>query len=57
MVLSAAGFGWSTKALVDYGAYTIWSDQLSSFIKEVIVPECGCAGVMKGSLVAPWFRV
>jgi len=39
--LSALGFGWSSKALVDYGAYTIWADQLSTFIKEIIVPECG----------------
>lgn len=33
---------------MNYGEYTIWSDQLSAFIKEVIVPECGC-GTMTGN--------
>lgn len=43
------GFGWSPKALVDYNGYGIWSDQLSSFIRDVIVPECGSNPVLVGN--------
>lgn len=37
------GFGWSTKALVDY-QYGIWSDQLAAFIQEVIGEPAAVAG-------------
>ena len=35
--LDLLGFGWSTKAdTVDYEGYSVWSEQISDFIKEVI---------------------
>ena len=35
--LDLLGFGWSTKAdSVDYEGYSVWSEQISDFIKEVI---------------------
>ena len=40
--ISYAGFGWSPKALVEYDGYKVWARQLGSFIKEVILPDCGC---------------
>ena len=41
--MHCAGFGWSPKALVEYDGYKVWARQLGSFIKEVILPESGCA--------------
>ncbi len=30
------GFGWSDKALVSYEGYSIWQEQLSDFIKQIV---------------------
>ena len=34
--LDLLGFGWSDKALVSYDGYSIWQDQLSDFIKQIV---------------------
>ncbi|KAL4436978.1 hypothetical protein ABPG75_004117 [Micractinium tetrahymenae] len=37
--LDCLGFGWSSKPLVEYNGYTLWSDQIADFIREVVGPE------------------
>lgn len=34
--LDSLGFGWSDKALVEYDGYSVWSEQISDFIRDVI---------------------
>lgn len=34
--LDCLGFGWSDKALVDYGDYSVWSHQIAEFTRQVI---------------------
>lgn len=34
--LDCLGFGWSSKPLVEYDGYTLWSDQIADFIREVV---------------------
>lgn len=37
--IDCLGFGWSGKPLADYDGYTLWSDQISDFIREVVGGE------------------
>jgi pimeloyl-ACP methyl ester carboxylesterase len=49
--LDVLGFGWSDKAIVDYDGYSIWSDQIGDFIKEVVRPGSGGNSTEKAILV------
>ncbi|PRW33916.1 chloroplastic isoform X2 [Chlorella sorokiniana] len=37
--IDCLGFGWSSKPLVEYSGYGLWTDQIADFIKEVIGGE------------------
>lgn len=34
--LDCLGFGWSSKPLLEYNGYQLWTDQISDFIREVV---------------------
>ena len=41
--MDCLGFGWSDKALVDYGDYSVWTHQIAEFTRQVIYANDGSA--------------